>query len=296
MGTRIVVATDFSPAGAAALEWGALVALAHDAPLELVHVVEPIPPAGDELAAPADLGARLEEAAREQLEELAAPRREAGVAVRCQALLGRPWSVVIDAAERLDADLIVVGTRSHPAATRFPLGSTAARILQKAARPVLAVHPEDRAPARLPRRVLLPTDATDDVREAAARAIDLFLLPPGEASLLLFHAWAQVPDLILSERMGDSFFAAYREERLENAHRTLEKAAAELRGRGFEVESLVREGRPAEQIVDLAAERGIGLVAMRTRGSEGLDRLLWGSVAQQVVQHAPCPVLTVPGR
>lgn len=295
MSGNIIVATDFSPAAGAALEWGALAAVAQDAELHLVHVVHPLPPPSGKFAMPADFDAQLLEAALERLEGLAKPHREAGLTVRCRAHAGRPWSVVLDEAKQLDAALLVVGTRSHPAATRFPLGSTAARILQKAETPVLAVHPEDQRPAHLPRRVLLASDLSEDAWHAVERAIDLFLLPPGEASLLLVHVWAEATDLALHERIGRSVFAAYREQSVAEARRALEERAETLRSRGFEAETQLREGRPAEQIVDLAAERGVALIAMSTRGRWGLDRVLWGSVAHQVVQHAPCPVLTVPG-
>lgn len=294
MSGHIVVATDFSPAAGAALEWGALVGMAQDAQLHLLHVVRPLPPPGGKFQMPADLGAELLAAAQERLEQLAAPQREAGLNVRCQALSGRPWSVVLEEAERLDAGLLVVGTRSHPAATRFPLGSTAARILQKAGRPVLAVHPEDQDPVRLPRRVLLATDLSEAAWHAAQRAVELFLLPPGEACLLLLHVWAEATDMAPYERIGRSFFAAYREQSLAEARRALEEGAESLRARGFEAETLLREGRPAEEVVDCSAERAVGLIAMSTRGRRGLDRALWGSVAHHVVQHAPCPVLTVP--
>jgi nucleotide-binding universal stress UspA family protein len=46
-------------------------------------------------------------------------------------------------------------------------------------------------------------------------------------------------------------------------------------------------------IVSRAAELGVDLVAMGTYGRSPLGRIFLGSVARRVVQHAPCPVLTV---
>jgi len=53
------------------------------------------------------------------------------------------------------------------------------------------------------------------------------------------------------------------------------------------------EGDPAAEILRLARERQVDLVVMGTHGRTGLSRLLMGSVAEQVVRRAPCPVLTV---
>jgi len=57
------------------------------------------------------------------------------------------------------------------------------------------------------------------------------------------------------------------------------------------VESLF--GVPAETIADYAMATGAGLIVMGTHGRTGLAHLLMGSVAEQVVRTAPCPVLTV---
>lgn len=59
------------------------------------------------------------------------------------------------------------------------------------------------------------------------------------------------------------------------------------------VEHRLAEGDPAKEIVRAAVEAGCGLIVMATHGRSGLQRLLMGSVAEEVLRHAPCPVLTV---
>jgi nucleotide-binding universal stress UspA family protein len=58
----------------------------------------------------------------------------------------------------------------------------------------------------------------------------------------------------------------------------------------------VREGYPASVIVDEAESRGADLIVIGTRGLSGLKHLLLGSIAERVVQKAPCAVLTVKSR
>jgi nucleotide-binding universal stress UspA family protein len=59
------------------------------------------------------------------------------------------------------------------------------------------------------------------------------------------------------------------------------------------VERLLEEGDPVTEILRLAREMGCDLIVMGTHGRTGLGRLLMGSVAEQVVRGASCPVLTV---
>jgi nucleotide-binding universal stress UspA family protein len=59
------------------------------------------------------------------------------------------------------------------------------------------------------------------------------------------------------------------------------------------VEHYFRVGDEAEEIIRLAEEEGCDLIVMGTQGRTALGRLLMGSVAEQVLRRAPCPVLTV---
>ncbi len=78
-----------------------------------------------------------------------------------------------------------------------------------------------------------------------------------------------------------------------NAKAQLEKSFIEEM-RGFkDVENVVLQGTPYEEISRFAEENKIDLVIIGTHGRKGLDRMLFGSTAEQVVRFSPCPVLTV---
>ena len=77
------------------------------------------------------------------------------------------------------------------------------------------------------------------------------------------------------------------------AEETLERYAAELRQKGIQVESVVAEGYAATAIIDEVAEKNVDLIVIGTHGLSGLKHLLLGSIAERVVQKAPCAVLTV---
>jgi nucleotide-binding universal stress UspA family protein len=73
----------------------------------------------------------------------------------------------------------------------------------------------------------------------------------------------------------------------------LRGVAARLRARGLTVEVNEPEGRIAEAILARARDLRADLIAMTTHGRGGLGRALFGSIADEVLRHAPCPVLLV---
>ena len=78
-----------------------------------------------------------------------------------------------------------------------------------------------------------------------------------------------------------------------DAEEYLAPLAARLRGQGVAATCQVRRGRPAEQILAAARESQVDLIAMATHGRTGLGRLLFGSVAEEVLRHAPVPVFMI---
>jgi nucleotide-binding universal stress UspA family protein len=85
--------------------------------------------------------------------------------------------------------------------------------------------------------------------------------------------------------------------RVDQERGRLEAAAAELvmRGRRDQVATsfLIWEGDPAESIVDAAQSEGADIIVIGSHGRAALGRALIGSVSDQVVRHAPCPVMVV---
>jgi nucleotide-binding universal stress UspA family protein len=78
--------------------------------------------------------------------------------------------------------------------------------------------------------------------------------------------------------------------RRRDAEEYLAPIAAGLRARGVETSWDIRVGRADEEILAAARTAGADLIAMSTHGRSGLGRLLFGSVAEQVLRHAEVPV------
>ncbi len=62
---------------------------------------------------------------------------------------------------------------------------------------------------------------------------------------------------------------------------------------GIDTRVLLRDRSPAEDILDVAGAEDIDLIVMSTHGRSGLGRWAFGSVAEKVARHSPCPVLLV---
>lgn len=80
-------------------------------------------------------------------------------------------------------------------------------------------------------------------------------------------------------------------EAVREAEQYIKRVEENLRKKGFDVESHVRYGKGAEEIVDFCHEPDVDAVAMSTHGRTGVGRWLLGSVAEKVIRHCPVPVV-----
>ena len=73
----------------------------------------------------------------------------------------------------------------------------------------------------------------------------------------------------------------------------LHKGAIALRDDGLEVETIARQGDPADAILDVAEEQEADLIVVGNKGMTGAKRFLLGSVPNKVSHHAPCAVMII---
>jgi nucleotide-binding universal stress UspA family protein len=142
---KILVATDFGEASAAALRYGRELATAFAATLHVLHVAEDLSVAGVGVngyaGLPPEVLQDIERAARRHNEELLTDddRR----LLKAQAITitsNRFAAAIVDYARANAIDLIVVGTHGRRALSRMMLGSVAERVVRTAPCPVLTVH------------------------------------------------------------------------------------------------------------------------------------------------------------
>jgi nucleotide-binding universal stress UspA family protein len=289
----ILVGTDFSESAAVALDHAIAIARRHAARIVVFHALHPpIPPPAtpDFVVLPPEFYEGYREAAQTKLAAALDRAKAAGVEARGEMEVGTSVGAILEAIEKNAPDLVVIGTRGLTGFQHLFLGSVAEKVVQHAKPPVLCVHPRDtRDPGRA-RTVLVPTDFSEDAQRAARTAASL-LEGDGGARLVLLHVY-QVPVEFSALGSLPTSVALLRSTR-EAAEREIEKLAADLRAAGFRVETRVLEGYAPSVIAEQATVLAADLIAMGTHGRSGLQHFLLGSVAERVVQHAPCPVLTV---
>lgn len=290
----IVAATDLSETAGIGVRWATEIAHDHGSGLHLLHAVNLSGLAMDHTSMQADLHEKLRQAAEERLAELAAEARKRVERVECVVEFGEPSSAITRTASELCADLIVVGTRGLRGLDHLLLGSTAERVVQRAACPVLTVHPQDADRQRPVRRILVATDLSEESRRAAEWSLSLLAETPEESQVFLLHSYHVPYEFGVEGAYGSAAAGLQLWKGVDiDVRKRLDKFAAPLRRNGIEVKLLAIEGYPPEVIVDQAELLQVDLVAMGTHGRTGLSHVLLGSTAERVVQKATCPVLTV---
>lgn len=73
----------------------------------------------------------------------------------------------------------------------------------------------------------------------------------------------------------------------------LDQALEQVKKLGYEAEGLIREGRPAEVIVEFAKNEGIEEIFIGSHGRHGAKKVLLGSVSSRVTEEAPCVVTVI---
>jgi nucleotide-binding universal stress UspA family protein len=147
-------------------------------------------------------------------------------------------------------------------------------------------------------RILVPLDGSLLAEEVLPHVVSL--ARRYGAAVELVRAYAPPPSLLAASAASSlpgtgpvldpaPFIAAGKQE----ADVYLARVAARLEAAGVAVERRRPDGSPGESVVAVAREGGADLIAMTTHGRGGLGRLVLGSVADYVLQHAPCPVLLV---
>lgn len=139
-------------------------------------------------------------------------------------------------------------------------------------------------------KILCPVDFSDDSKAALKHASDL--ARAGASQLLVLHV---VEPILYPVEYGMAPVPTVDLESTAtaNAQKKLEELVAAEMGEGVNVSTKVVFGRADQQICDFAKEGGFDLIVLSTHGLTGLKHLLLGSVAERVVRHSHCPVLTV---
>ncbi|MGZ4593870.1 MAG: universal stress protein [Actinomycetes bacterium] len=137
---RILVPVDFSDCSLDALEYAVVVAQQAEASLMLLHVLEPVSYGLDFTLGHIRTREQLRESWTKRLEELASSHQQSHVQMKSGLRGGLPVDSILDSAQTLPCDLIVMGTHGRRGISHAFSGSVAEAVLRKARCPVLTVR------------------------------------------------------------------------------------------------------------------------------------------------------------
>ena len=278
---NVLAATDLSDSSRDAASRAVQLCLEHGAQLELLHVLEDLPP-----LAMLSMDQVLEDA-RTALAQEVATLVPSGVSCRLAVETGKDFVTIVRNARKMMADVIVIGAHGHHVLRDYILGTTAEKLIRKAAFPVLVVR---QAPQGAYRCLLVPTDFSEASRQALAAAS---VIAPG-ASIDLLHAYGFWGEGRLSMAgAGAESLESYRQQTEIAARTMMDEWLQNLDLAGHRVEQHFRQGHAATVITQFVAERQHDLVVMGTSGRSGLPYILLGSVTEQALRTVPCDTLTI---
>ncbi|SFR75809.1 Nucleotide-binding universal stress protein, UspA family [Halogeometricum rufum] len=277
---RIVFATDLSDANKAAMESRTCLECLDNIGVTEVHLITVVPDNVSSGLPGMDVATDAHKALGAQREVF----EEAGFDVETHVARGTPHRRINGLAERVHADMIVVGSRGESPLRNRLIGGTVRNVARTAVKPLLVERIEKTEEGHAVKKEHLFQDAlyATDFSENADRAFDFFpeLTGATERAYLL-HVRGR------EQQRGDLTE--------EEARDRLEAMATELRDRmGIDVETNVRTGGVLDEI--LAEERRVGATTtlVGARGTSRLRRLLLGDTAESVVAQGNNNVLLVP--
>lgn len=140
----------------------------------------------------------------------------------------------------------------------------------------------------LPRTILVATDFS----ETASKAVEYAVALATKLGARLAVVTAVSTPVVGMSEVAVAISVGTIEAVIAEHQASMDRLVAKYRG-VIDLEPVVRNGDPQTVITDAVEQVGADLLVIGTHGRTGLKRLLLGSVAEQVIRHAKCPVLTV---
>ncbi len=279
---RILVATDFSPRSDRALRRATLIARRVGAALSLVHVVD--------VDRPDRLIASDRAAASSFLDELTKTIETAdGISADHIVKVDDVYSGVLNAADESGAELIILG----PHRTRFTdafIGTTVERVVRRTPLPLLVAVD---SPSASYARTLLAMDFDEASKSAARAALTMGIFD--HTDVIVMHAFDTPAGGMMRRAMETApAISDYVATERSDASDRLHELVRELGLPPSEKSVAAINGSPARTILESARNQDAHLLVVGTNQRKGFERLLIGSVTEDVIRDAHRDILIIP--
>jgi nucleotide-binding universal stress UspA family protein len=281
---RIVVASDFKAAAMAATEFASVWAKHFSSTLTVVHVVDLTVATRSEAAMAGWPLEQMRHDGADNMGRTLTPLISMGLNVRGQQLESyKPAAAIVGFAEKIDADLLVIGSKARHGLSKLIMGSCAEGVIHHAKCPVLTLGPKVKSQVTEGfdlKTVIFATDLLHNAAEKAETA--LAFAKESLAKVYMCH--------IVNDRHA---------ERLETIDMRSESELALLKlvpvstYEWCNMEYVVASGDIGEHIVALAKSTEADLIVLGARRTTSYATNLTKSVVESVLSEAACPVMTI---
>ncbi len=142
----------------------------------------------------------------------------------------------------------------------------------------------------LVKKILYPVDFTESSEKIVPFVKEF--VKNFDAELHVIHVIRSAEDFAGFE-MGAAWYAAFEKDLMDGAEKSMARFVEEQFNDIGKVNTFVVVGDVVDEIIEYIEKNDIDLVTLGTHGRKGLEKVMFGSVAEGVVGNAPCPVLTI---
>jgi nucleotide-binding universal stress UspA family protein len=220
--------------------------------------------------------------------------RSSAEEIETQVVAGRAATSIINFAQEKKIDLIVMSSHGRSGVDRWAYGSVANKVLHNTPCAKLIIHPQVIIEPFSIKRILVPLDGSSIAEQALEPALALAESLPAELILLRMMV---DPRLFLQEPVpGLPSLDAVMEAAHQEAKAYLQGVKANMADSPVATSSRVTTGPAAEGIIDIAESQRADLIVMCSHGRSGIERWVFGSVAEKVLRCVNCLTMVIRGQ
>ena len=213
--------------------------------------------------------------------------------VETQVLVGRAARSIINFAQENEIDLIVMSSHGRSGVNRWIYGSVADKVLHNAPCAKAIIHPQVIIEPFSIKRILMPLDGSSIAEQALEPVLALAEALSAE---LIFLRVTTVPQIVVQSVSGWPGLDAVMEATEQEANAYLQGVQAAMGDSSVSTSLRVTAGPAAEVIIGAVDNQKVDLIVMCSHGRSGIERWLFGSVAEKVLRGANCVTLVIQGQ
>lgn len=297
---KILYPTDFSAISRYALDHALFLAEQFNAELHMLHVItlhndDPYNVAYH-FETPEEIHEHVITLAKSKMAELLEPYKDKPLHVlQIQRKESHPVPAILQYIEEQKIDLVVMGTHGRTGLRHMLQGSVAEETVRLSSCPVLTLHEHPtQKPIDAFNKLLIPIDFSESSKHALWTGVELARTYQAQLQLLHVIEPPSMPEFYVP--LIGVLSPETLKELEQRAHFVLEQMMLSHKQTYHDLPPYtihVVQGRSNSEIVQFAQEQHSDLIVISTHGLTGIQRVLFGSVAEYVVRHATCPVFTM---